>query len=197
MKTCAPIWLRHWQECKQLHTKKPAQCGLRLFLSVDLPAVAVPEADPILNRFDQNYLDTRTPFGVPVPFANQVEPKPVSRGVCMHRARLIAVWQRVVEKTMKYKLLSGVLLAVAASVVVPNVLAAQPQALASDGADHVGAGAVAADGADRVGAGALAADGADRTGVNRVAYSRVGVGSDRVASALMTGSYSDQFNSPQ
>ena len=98
---------------------------------------------------------------------------------------------------MKYKLLSGVLLAVAASVVVPNVLAAQPQALASDGADHVGAGAVAADGADRVGAGALAADGADRTGVNRVAYSRVGVGSDRVASALMTGSYSDQFNSPQ
>ena len=89
------------------------------------------------------------------------------------------------------------LLAVAASVVVPNVLAAQPQALASDGADHVGAGAVAADGADRVGAGALAADGADRTGVNRVAYSRVGVGSDRVASALMTGSYSDQFNSPQ
>ncbi|QXI18508.1 hypothetical protein [Pseudomonas hamedanensis] len=40
---------------------------------------------------------------------------------------------------MKYKLLSGVLLAVAASVVVPNVLAAQPQALASDGADHVGA----------------------------------------------------------
>ncbi len=124
---------------------------------------------------------------------------------------------------MKYKLLSGVLLAVAASVVVPNVLAAQPQALASDGADHVGAGAVAADGADRVGAGAvaadgadrvgagavaadgadrvgagaLAADGADRTGVNRVAYSRVGVGSDRVASALMTSSYSDQFNSPQ
>ncbi|WP_419790170.1 hypothetical protein [Pseudomonas atacamensis] len=98
---------------------------------------------------------------------------------------------------MKYKLLSGVLLAVAASVVVPNVLAAQPQALASDGADRVGAGAVAADGADRVGAGALAADGADRTGVNRVAYSRVGVGSDRVASALMTGSYSDQFNSPQ
>ena len=172
--------------------------------------MAVSEADPILNRLDQDYLDTRTPLGVPVPFANQVEPKPVSRGVCMHRARLIAVWQRVVEKTMKYKLLSGVLLAVAASVVVPNVLAAQPQALASDAADHVGAGAVAADGADRVGAGAvaadgadrvgagaLAADGADRTGVNRVAYSRVGVGSDRVASALMTGSYSDQFNSPQ
>ena len=111
---------------------------------------------------------------------------------------------------MKYKLLSGVLLAVAASVAVPSVWAAQPQALASDGADHVGAGAVAADGADRVGAGAvaadgadrvgagaLAADGADRTGVNRVAYTRVGVGSDRVASALMTGSYSDQFNSPQ
>ncbi|WP_194088189.1 hypothetical protein, partial [Pseudomonas sp. Sample_21] len=70
-------------------------------------------------------------------------------------------------------------------------------AVAADGADRVGAGAVAADGADRVGAGALAADGADRTGVNRVAYSRVGVGSDRVASALMTGSYSDQFNSPQ
>jgi hypothetical protein len=43
----------------------------------------------------------------------------------------------------------------------------------------------------------LAADGADRTGINRFAYSRVGVGSDRVASALMTGSYSDQFNSPQ
>ena len=53
---------------------------------------------------------------------------------------------------MKYKLLSGVLLAVAASVAVPSVWAAQPQALASDGADHVGAGAVAADGADRVGA---------------------------------------------
>ena len=98
---------------------------------------------------------------------------------------------------MKYKLLSGVLLAVAAGVAVPSAWAAQPQALASDGADHVGAGAVAADGADKVGAGALAADGADRTGVNRVAYSRVGVGSDRVASALMTGSYSDQFNSPQ
>lgn len=124
---------------------------------------------------------------------------------------------------MKHKLLSGVLLAVVASVVVPNVWAAQPQALASDGSDHVGAGAVASDGADHVGAGAvasdgadhvgagavasdgadhvgasaLASDGADRTGVNRVAYSRVGVGSDRVASALMTGSYSDQFNSPQ
>ena len=111
---------------------------------------------------------------------------------------------------MKHKLLSGLLLAVVATVVVPNVWAAQPQALASDGADHVGAGAVASDGADHVGAGAvasdgadhvgagaLASDGADRTGVNRVAYSRVGVGSDRVASALMTGSYSDQFNSPQ
>lgn len=124
---------------------------------------------------------------------------------------------------MKHKLLSGVLLAVVATVVVPNVWAAQPQALASDGsdhvgagavasdgadhvgagavasdgADHVGAGAVASDGADHVGAGALAADGADRTGINRFAYSRVGVGSDRVASALMTGSYSDQFNSPQ
>ncbi|WP_318269024.1 hypothetical protein WKQ99_12660 [Pseudomonas atacamensis] len=78
LKTCVPIWLRHWQECKQLHTKKPAQCGLRVFLSVDLPAVAVPEADPILNRLDQDYLDTRTPLGVPVPFANQVKPKPMS-----------------------------------------------------------------------------------------------------------------------
>jgi hypothetical protein len=78
LKTCAPIWLRHWQECKQLRTKKPAQCGLRLFLSVDLSTMAVSEADPILNRLDQDYLDTRTPLGVPVPFANQVKPKPMS-----------------------------------------------------------------------------------------------------------------------
>jgi hypothetical protein len=56
---------------------------------------------------------------------------------------------------------------------------------------------VAADGSDHVGAGAVASDGADRLNANRLAYSRVGVGSDRVASALMTGSYSDQFNSPQ
>lgn len=98
---------------------------------------------------------------------------------------------------MKYRLLSGVILTVAATVAIPGAWAAQPQALASDGADHVGAGAVAADGSDHVGVGALAADGADRTGVNRVAYSRAGVGSDRVASALMSGSYSDQFNSPQ
>jgi len=175
----------------------------------------------------------------------------MSRGASQYAAddALSLCGCRGVEKTMKHKLLSGVLLAVAATVVVPNVWAAQPQALASDGsdhvgagavasdgadhvgagavasdgadhvgagavasdgadhvgagavasdgADHVGAGAVASDGADHVGAGALASDGADRTGVNRVAYSRVGVGSDRVASALMTGSYSDQFNSPQ
>ncbi|WP_374011133.1 hypothetical protein [Pseudomonas sp. MD195_PC81_125] len=70
-------------------------------------------------------------------------------------------------------------------------------AVASDGSDHVGAGAVASDGSDHVGAGALASDGTDKVGANRYAYSRVGVGSDRVASALMTGSYSDQFNAPQ
>ena len=111
---------------------------------------------------------------------------------------------------MKRKLWSGVVLAVAATVVMPNVWAAQAQALASDGADHVGAGAVASDGADHVkagavasdgadhvGAGAVASDGTDKVGASRLAYSRVGVGSDQVASALMTGSYSDQFNSPQ
>ncbi|MDI3398810.1 hypothetical protein QLG12_11400, partial [Pseudomonas sp. V88_4] len=70
-------------------------------------------------------------------------------------------------------------------------------AVASDGSDHVGAGAVASDGSDHVGAGALAADGADKVGAGRLAYSRAGVGSDQVASALMSGSYSDQFNSPQ
>ena len=111
---------------------------------------------------------------------------------------------------MNHKLLSGVVFAVAATMVAPGVWAGQPQAVAADGSDHVGAGAVAADGsdhvganavaadgADHVGANALAADGADRLNANRLAYSRVGVGSDRVASALMTGSYSDQFNSPQ
>ena len=70
-------------------------------------------------------------------------------------------------------------------------------AVASDGSDHVGAGAVASDGSDHVGANTVASDGTDKVGANRYAYSRVGVGSDRVASALMTGSYSDQFNSPQ
>ena len=124
---------------------------------------------------------------------------------------------------MKHTLLSGAILAVAATVMLPTVWAAQPQAMASDGSDHVGAGAVASDGSDHVGAGAvasdgsdhvgagavasdgsdhvgagaLASDGTDKVGANRYAYSRVGVGSDRVASALMTGSYSDQFNSPQ
>jgi hypothetical protein len=48
-----------------------------------------------------------------------------------------------------------------------------------------------------VGAGAVASDGADKVDARRLAYSRRGVGSDQVASALMTGSYSDQFNSPQ
>ncbi len=147
-----------------------------------------------------------------MPFANQINPEPMRRSVshCAARDGLSRCGCRVVEKIMKYKLLSGVVLAIAAAVVVPGVWAAQPQALASDGADHVGAGAVASDGSDHVGAGAvasdgsdhvgagaLAADGADRIGINRVAYSRVGVGSDRVASALMTGSYSDQFNNPQ
>ncbi|WP_047293847.1 hypothetical protein [Pseudomonas fluorescens] len=124
---------------------------------------------------------------------------------------------------MKHTLLSGAILAVAATVMLPTVWAAQPQAMASDGSDHVGAGAVASDGSDHVGAGAvasdgsdhvgagavasdgsdhvgagaLASDGTDKVGANRYAYSRVGVGSDRVASALMTGSYSDQFNAPQ
>ena len=124
---------------------------------------------------------------------------------------------------MKHTLLSGAILAVAATVMLPTVWAAQPQAVASDGSDHVraaavasdgsdhvgagavasdgsdhvGAGTVASDGSDHVGAGALASDGTDKVGANRYAYSRVGVGSDRVASALMTGSYSDQFNSPQ
>ena len=124
---------------------------------------------------------------------------------------------------MKHTLLSGAILAVAATVMLPTVWAAQPQAMASDGSDHVGAGAVASDGSDHVGAGAVASDGSDhvgagavasdgsdhvgagalasvgtdKVGANRYAYSRVGVGSDRVASALMTGSYSDQFNSPQ
>lgn len=112
---------------------------------------------------------------------------------------------------MKHKLWSGMVLAVAATVVVmPEVWAAQAQAVASDGADHVGAGsvasdgsdhvgagAVASDGADHVGAGAVASDGADKVDARRLAYSRRGVGSDQVASALMTGSYSDQFNSPQ
>ena len=124
---------------------------------------------------------------------------------------------------MKHTLLSGAILAVAATVMLPTVWAAQPQAMASDGSDHVGAGAVASDGSDHVGAGAvasdgsdhvgagavasdgsdhvgagaLASDGSDKVGANRYAYSRVGVGSDRVASALMTGSYSDQFNAPQ
>ncbi|WP_179294927.1 hypothetical protein [Pseudomonas moraviensis] len=56
---------------------------------------------------------------------------------------------------------------------------------------------MASDGSDHVGAGALASDGTDKVGANRYAYSRVGVGSDRVASALMTDSYSDQFNAPQ
>jgi hypothetical protein len=128
-----------------------------------------------------------------------------------------------VEKIMKHTLLSGAILAVAATVMLPTVWAAQPQAMASDGSDHVGAGAVASDGSDHVGAGAvasdgsdhvgagavasdgsdhvgagaLASDGTDKVGANRYAYSRVGVGSDRVASALMTGSYSDQFNAPQ
>ena len=124
---------------------------------------------------------------------------------------------------MNHKLLSGVIFAVAATMGAPGVWAGQPQAVAADGSDHVGAGAVAADGSDHVGANAVAADGADHVGAgavaadgsdhvganavasdgadrlnaNRLAYSRVGVGSDRVASALMTGSYSDQFNSPQ
>ena len=111
---------------------------------------------------------------------------------------------------MKHTLLSGAILAVAATVMLPTAWSAQPQAVASDGADHVKAGAVASDGSDHVGAGAvasdgsdhvgantLASDGTDKVGANRYAYSRVGVGSDRVASALMTGSYSDQFNSPQ
>ncbi|MDR9754225.1 hypothetical protein RG836_22480 [Pseudomonas sp. SZMC_28357] len=47
-----------------------------------------------------------------------------------------------------------------------------------------------------MGAGALARDGADRVGAGRLAYSRAGVGSDRVASTLMSENYSDQFNSP-
>jgi hypothetical protein len=35
-------------------------------------------------------------------------------------------------------------------------------------------------------------------GAPRLAYSsRVGVGSDRVASNLMSGSYTDQFNAPR
>ena len=34
------------------------------------------------------------------------------------------------------------------------------------------------------------------TGAGRLAYSRAGVGSDRVASTLMSENYSDQFNSP-
>ncbi|CAI8957706.1 Hemagglutinin [Pseudomonas sp. IT-P100] len=43
---------------------------------------------------------------------------------------------------------------------------------------------------------ALASDGADHVGAVRLAYSRSGIGSDRVASSLMDGSYSGQFNSP-
>jgi len=68
--------------------------------------------------------------------------------------------------------------------------------VASDGSDHVGAGAVASDGSDHVGANAVASDGTDHVGSARLAYSRSGIGSDRVASSLMDGSYSDQFNSP-
>ena len=107
---------------------------------------------------------------------------------------------------MKYKLLSGVVLVVSATVAIPGWAAE----VASDGADHVGAGAVAADGSDNVGANKLAADGADKVGANRLAadgadhvgaarlaYSRSGIGSDRVASSLMgEGSYTDQFNDP-
>ena len=41
-------------------------------------------------------------------------------------------------------------------------------AVASDGADHVGAGKLAADGADHTGAARLAADGADHVGAARL-----------------------------
>jgi hypothetical protein len=58
--------------------------------------------------------------------------------------------QRVVERIMKFKFLSGVALAVAATVVMPSALTAawagDAPAVASDGADHVGAGQVASDG---------------------------------------------------
>ncbi|MHC8381363.1 hypothetical protein [Pseudomonas sp. LB3P14] len=83
----------------------------------------------------------------------------------------------------KFKFFSGVLLALTATVVMPGAWAAEARALAADGADRVGAGAVAADGSDHVGAACLA-------------YPRSGIGSDRVASLLMGGTYSDQFNNP-
>lgn len=58
---------------------------------------------------------------------------------------------------------------------------------AADGADHVGAKGLAADGADHVGAKSLAADGSDRVGRNQVASKETkiridGIGSDAVAS---------------
>ena len=41
---------------------------------------------------------------------------------------------------MKYTFLSGVVLVVSATVTIPGAWAAETRALASDGADHVGAG---------------------------------------------------------
>ena len=60
--------------------------------------------------------------------------------------------------------------------------------VAADGADHVGAKGLAADGADHVGANRLAADGSDRVGKNQVASNETririgGIGSDAVASS--------------
>ncbi len=55
--------------------------------------------------------------------------------------------------------------------------------VASDGSDHVGAGAVASDGSDHVGANAVASDGAERVHVNGLAADRSDrVGRNQVAS---------------
>ncbi|MCP1418408.1 hypothetical protein J3D47_002651 [Pseudomonas laurylsulfativorans] len=98
---------------------------------------------------------------------------------------------------MKYRFLSGVVIAVAATMLMPQAWADDAQAVAEEDCDHMGAGKVAADGSDHMGAKRLAADGSDHLNASRLPYSsRVGVGSDRVASDLMSGSYSDQFNDP-
>lgn len=110
----------------------------------------------------------------------------------------IATWPRVMGKVMKYKLFSGVVFAVAVTIVIPSgitgVSAADARAVAeggsdrvgagrvaSDGADHVGAGQVASDGADHVGAGQVASDGSDRVGANRLAAD----GSDHIGAARL------------
>src|SRR6195952_1226168 len=109
----------------------------------------------------------------------------------------IAVWPTGVEKIMNYKLVTGVVFAVATTMAIPAGLssawAAEQRALASDGADHVGAGQVASDGSDHVGAGQVASDGSDHVGAGQVASD----GSDHVGAGQVASDGSDNVGAGQ